>query len=172
MTAMRQKEAMKPRKRVAAVEEWADRTMIESRVGRRMSKPEPYLIQRSPTMFAALPYSALPGPPCFRRLFRHILPMLLVLPLFALLAASPDRPAQASKYAAIVIEETTGRVLFARNADKARYPASLTKIMTLYLLFEDLEAGRISMTTRLPVSRVAASRSPSKLYLKPARALP
>ena len=136
-----------------------------------MSKPEPYLIQRSPTMFAALPYSALPGPPRFRRLFRHILPMLLVLPLFALLAASPDRPAQASKYAAIVIEETTGRVLFARNADKARYPASLTKIMTLYLLFEDLEAGRISMTTRLPVSRVAASRSPSKLYLKPGQSI-
>ena len=43
--------------------------------------------------------------------------------------------------------------------------------MTLYLLFEDLEAGRISMTTRLPVSRVAASRSPSKLYLKPGQSI-
>lgn len=74
--------------------------------------------------------------------------------------------AQAAKYAAIVIEETTGQVLFARNADKARYPASLTKIMTLYLLFEELESGRVSMSTRMPVSRVAASRSPSKLYLR------
>ena len=44
------------------------------------------------------------------------------------------RAAQAAKYASIVIEESTGRVLFARNADKARYPASLTKIMTLYLV--------------------------------------
>ena len=74
--------------------------------------------------------------------------------------------AKAAKYAAIVIEESTGRVLFARNADKARYPASLTKIMTLYLLFEELESGRVSMSTKMPVSRVAASRSPSKLYLR------
>ena len=82
----------------------------------------------------------------------------------ALATAAPQ--AQAAKYAAIVIEETSGRVLFARNADKARYPASLTKIMTLYLLFEELESGRVSMSTRMPVSRVAASRSPSKLYLR------
>ena len=75
--------------------------------------------------------------------------------------------AEAAKYAAIVIEESTGQVLFARNADKARYPASLTKIMTLYLLFEELESGRVSMSTRMPVSRVAASRSPSKLHLRP-----
>jgi len=74
--------------------------------------------------------------------------------------------AKAAKYAAIVIEESTGQVLFARNADKARYPASLTKIMTLYLLFEELESGRVSMSTKMPVSRVAASRSPSKLYLR------
>ena len=83
----------------------------------------------------------------------------------------PAAPASAAKYAAIVIEESTGRVLFARNADKARYPASLTKIMTLYLLFEELESGRISMSTRMPVSRVAASRSPSKLYLRPGQTI-
>ena len=79
--------------------------------------------------------------------------------------------ANAAKYAAIVIEESTGRVLFARNADKARYPASLTKIMTLYLLFEELESGRLSMSSRMPVSRVAASRSPSKLYLRPGQSI-
>ncbi|MGB1871769.1 MAG: serine hydrolase [Candidatus Puniceispirillaceae bacterium] len=79
--------------------------------------------------------------------------------------------AKAAKYAAIVIEESSGRVLFARNADKSRYPASLTKIMTLYLLFEELESGRVSMSTRMPVSRVAASRSPSKLYLRPGQSI-
>ena len=84
---------------------------------------------------------------------------------------APATPANAAKYAAIVIEESTGRVLFARNADKARYPASLTKIMTLYLLFEELESGRVSMSTRMPVSRVAASRSPSKLYLRPGQTI-
>lgn len=76
------------------------------------------------------------------------------------------QPASASaRYAAIVIEERTGRVLFSRNADKKLYPASLTKIMTLYMVFEELEAGRLSLDTRLPISKVAASRSPSKLYL-------
>jgi len=64
-----------------------------------------------------------------------------------------------SRYAAIVIEERTGRVLFSRNADKKLYPASLTKIMTLYMVFEELEAGRLTLDTRLPISKVAASRA-------------
>ena len=80
-------------------------------------------------------------------------------------------PAHAAKYAAIVIEEDSGRVLFARNADKLRYPASLTKIMTLYLLFEDISAGRLTLKSRIPVSKVAAGRSPSKLYLKPGQSI-
>ena len=58
--------------------------------------------------------------------------------------------AQASKYASIVIEEATGKVLFSRNADNLRYPASLTKIMTLYLLFEDIEARRMKLRSRIP----------------------
>ena len=95
----------------------------------------------------------------------------LLIPLLLSIAAFTAAPAQAAKYAAIVIEESSGRVLFARNADKARYPASLTKIMTLYLLFEELESGRMSMQTKMPVSRVAASRSPSKLYLKPGQSI-
>ncbi|MGB1669645.1 MAG: serine hydrolase, partial [Candidatus Puniceispirillaceae bacterium] len=90
---------------------------------------------------------------------------------FLAIAAASLEPARAAKYAAIVIEETSGKVLFARNADKSRYPASLTKIMTLYLLFEELESGRMTMRTKLPVSRVAASRSPSKLYLKPGQTI-
>ncbi len=77
----------------------------------------------------------------------------------------------ASKYAAIVIEEASGKVLFSRNADHLRYPASLTKIMTLYLLFEDIEAGRITLKSRMPVSKQAAGRSPSKLYLKPGQSI-
>ena len=80
-------------------------------------------------------------------------------------------PAHAAKYAAIVIEEDSGRVLFARNADKLRYPASLTKIMTLYVLFEDISAGRLTLKSRIPVSKVAAGRSPSKLYLKPGQSI-
>ena len=55
----------------------------------------------------------------------------------------------------------------ATNADSPRHPASLTKIMTLYLLFERLEAGKIKMTTEMPVSAHAAAQAPSKLGLKP-----
>ena len=80
-------------------------------------------------------------------------------------------PALANKYAAIVIEELSGKVLFSRNADHLRYPASLTKIMTLYLLFEDIEAGLITLNSRIPVSKKAAGRSPSKLYLKPGQSI-
>ena len=79
--------------------------------------------------------------------------------------------AQVNKYAAIVIEEANGKVLFSRNAEHLRYPASLTKIMTLYLLFEDIDAGRITLKSQIPVSRTAASRSPSKLYLKPGQSI-
>ena len=79
--------------------------------------------------------------------------------------------AHANKYAAIVIEEVSGRVLFSRNAEHLRYPASLTKIMTLYLLFEDIEAGHLTLKSRIPVSSTAAGRSPSKLYLKPGQSI-
>ena len=85
--------------------------------------------------------------------------------------AGTSAPAQAAKYAAIVIEEDSGRVLFARNADSLRYPASLTKIMTLYLMFEDIAAGHLTLKSRIPVSKVAAGRSPSKLYLKPGQSI-
>ncbi len=87
------------------------------------------------------------------------------------LIGAPASNAQAAKYAAIVIEESTGKVLFSRNADNLRYPASLTKIMTLYLLFEELDSGRLTLKSRMKASRVAASRSPSKLYLKPGQTI-
>lgn len=70
-------------------------------------------------------------------------------------------------YADIVVDAKTGAVLHEAAADGRRYPASLTKIMTLYLLFEKLEQGKIKMTTDLPVSPHAASQAPSKLALKP-----
>ena len=81
-------------------------------------------------------------------------------------------PATANpKYASIIVEESSGRVLYSRSADKQLFPASLTKIMTLYLLFEALQNRRITLGTRMKVSKVAASRSPSKLYLKPGQTI-
>jgi D-alanyl-D-alanine carboxypeptidase len=70
-------------------------------------------------------------------------------------------------YASIVVDANSGKVMEAVNADSPRYPASLTKIMTLYLLFERLEAGKIKLSTKMPVSAHAAAQAPSKLRLKP-----
>lgn len=71
-----------------------------------------------------------------------------------------------SKYAGIVIDAKTGKTLYAHDADQPRYPASLTKMMTLYLVFEALNQGRVKLNTRIPVSQHAASEQPSKLGLK------
>ena len=105
--------------------------------------------------------------------FRFLSPVMIAFMsgvlLFSMLVGAGR--AEASKYASIVMEEASGRVLFSRNADNLRYPASLTKIMTLYLLFEDIEAGKISLKSRIPVSKRAAGRSPSKLYLKPGQSI-
>ncbi|MDB5421993.1 MAG: Serine-type D-Ala-D-Ala carboxypeptidase [Brevundimonas sp.] len=70
-----------------------------------------------------------------------------------------------ARYAAIVVDATTGEVLFARRADSPRYPASVTKMMTLYLAFEALEAGKVSVNDVVTVSPLAASQPPSKLGL-------
>jgi D-alanyl-D-alanine carboxypeptidase len=67
----------------------------------------------------------------------------------------------------IVIDAETGRVLSEMNADAITYPASLTKMMTLYLTFEALNAGRLRLDQYLPVSTEAASKSPTKLRLVP-----
>ncbi len=70
-----------------------------------------------------------------------------------------------SRYAAIVVDAGTGEVLFARHADSRRYPASVTKVMTLYLVFEALEKGAVSLDDVITVSPLAASQPPSKLGL-------
>ena len=72
----------------------------------------------------------------------------------------------AAKYAAIVIDSDTGRVLHSVNADTRNFPASLTKMMTLYMVFEALEDGRLTMDQELRVSRRAAGQTPSRLGLK------
>ena len=77
----------------------------------------------------------------------------------------------AARYAAIVIDTQSGRVLHAENADALRFPASLTKMMTLYMVFEALEQGRLKLDQRLPVSGRAAAAAPSKLGLTPGQTI-
>jgi D-alanyl-D-alanine carboxypeptidase len=71
------------------------------------------------------------------------------------------------RFAEIVLEANTGYVLSEKNADKQRYPASMTKMMTLYLLFDALEDGTLSKNQRMPVSRHAAAQEPSSIGVQP-----
>ncbi|MFO1149115.1 MAG: D-alanyl-D-alanine carboxypeptidase [Alsobacter sp.] len=70
-------------------------------------------------------------------------------------------------YAAMVVDAKTGRTLYAQNEDALRHPASVTKVMTLYLLFEQLERGKLRLDSELTISAHAARQAPSKLGLDP-----
>ena len=76
------------------------------------------------------------------------------------------------KYAAIVVDAKSGKMLYGANAHETRYPASLTKMMTLYLMFEAMDQGRATRETLIPISAYAARRPPSKLGLKPGQTIP
>lgn len=70
------------------------------------------------------------------------------------------------KYAGIVLDAKSGKILYESNSNAARYPASVTKVMTLYVLFQELEAGNITLKTKFTVSKYAASAVPTKLGIK------
>lgn len=91
---------------------------------------------------------------------------LLVATTVAIAGSSAAAEAQ-SKKAAVVIDASTGKTLYSSSADSPRYPASLTKMMTLYLTFEAMSAGRISKDTRVVFSKYASSRPPTKLGVRP-----
>jgi len=76
-----------------------------------------------------------------------------------------------ARYAAVVMEPRSGNLLVAANADELRHPASLTKMMTLYMLFDAIRAGQIRLDSRLVMSPTAASRPPSKLGLPVGRSI-
>ncbi len=94
-----------------------------------------------------------------------------LLAVTGLLAVALAQPASAQigsgRYSSIVVDAATGNVLEAVNADQPRHPASLTKMMTLYLTFEALRDRRIALNQVVPVSAHAASMEPSKLGLVP-----
>jgi D-alanyl-D-alanine carboxypeptidase len=95
-------------------------------------------------------------------------PVVHTILVLAALILSLSMPADAKpRFSAIAVDARTGKVLYAKDADGLRYPASLTKMMTLYLVFQDLEAGKIKLKTKLQVSARAAAMAPSKLGFKP-----
>jgi D-alanyl-D-alanine carboxypeptidase len=91
----------------------------------------------------------------------------LAAALLGLALAATGTAKAAGRHAAMVIDANTGQVLHAASADAPRYPASLTKMMTIYLAFEEIERGRLTYATKIRVSEEAASAAPTKLDLPP-----
>ncbi|MBX5180187.1 D-alanyl-D-alanine carboxypeptidase [Rhizobium lentis] len=93
---------------------------------------------------------------------------ILSMALTVVLVDSVNADAEAAnpKYAGIVVDAKTGNVLYSENADRLQYPASLTKMMTLYMTFEALEQGRIRLDTPVPFSAHAAAQAPTKLGVR------
>jgi D-alanyl-D-alanine carboxypeptidase len=90
----------------------------------------------------------------------------ILLSFAVLLPAAAEAASAPRKYAGIVIDAKSGKVLYESAADAARYPASVTKVMTLYVLFQELAAGNIKLSDKMPVSKHAAAAVPTKLGLK------
>lgn len=95
--------------------------------------------------------------------------IVIVCTVIGLLTAAPAWAGV--PFSAISVDARTGKILFDKDADGLRQPASLTKVMTLYLLFEEIKAGRYRLDSKLQISKRAAGMAPSKLGLKPGSAI-
>lgn len=96
--------------------------------------------------------------------FARNIALLMVLSVVA--ACARPGPSGAAPFAAYVMDARTGETLYSRNAETRLHPASLTKMMTLYIAFQEIEAGRISPDTMVTVSANAAGQAPSRLGLR------
>ena len=97
---------------------------------------------------------------------------IAIAALAVTIVAADVASALAAKSAAIVVDAKTGKVLYSADANGRRYPASLTKMMTLYLTFEALAKGRISKNTPVPFSAHASAEAPTKLGVRPGGTVP
>ena len=86
-------------------------------------------------------------------------------------ATSEARESYSPAFSSIIVDGNSGATLSANNPDASRHPASLTKIMTLYLLFERLEAGKMKLDTEMEVSEHASEQAPTKLGLRPGQTI-
>lgn len=98
--------------------------------------------------------------------FEHIVRCGLFLAVWVFLTVVTPFALVAAPYAAMVMDARTGEVLHSRNADTRLHPASLTKMMTLYIAFQAVERGEISLDTTVTIPRAAAAEPPSKLGLR------
>jgi D-alanyl-D-alanine carboxypeptidase len=105
--------------------------------------------------------------PRYRRRTLRARAVLAAIALASLLPAAARAQIGSYRYSSIIVDDSTGRVTEAVNADATRYPASLTKLMTLYVVFEALRDHRITLNQLVPISEHTASMEPTKLGLVP-----
>lgn len=99
---------------------------------------------------------------------------ILILAVVTFIAAQPaahSAPSVKERYAAIVVDGNTGRVLHSESPDGLRYPASLTKMMTLYMTFDALDSQKLALDDKIAFSEHAAGQPPSKIGLKPGQSI-
>ena len=107
-----------------------------------------------------------------KNLIKKVASAFLALTVIASAGAAGISEASAqSKAASIVVDANTGKTLYSSNADAQRFPASLTKMMTLYILFEAMAAGKVSKSTPIPVSAYAAGQPPTKVGFRPGQTI-
>ena len=108
----------------------------------------------------------------FPKTFRRAAPLIAATLCLALAIVGPAwAQVGSARYSAIVMDARSGRVIMGVNQDEPRYPASLTKLMTLYMTFEALRDRRIALNYYVPVSVWASEQAPSKLGLTPGEAI-
>ena len=99
--------------------------------------------------------------------YYKVVAIFIVLVLALLLFPGINQQAMARPaFSAITVDASTGKVIYGSNIDSKRFPASLTKVMTLYLMFQEIDAGRMTFASRMKVSKHAAAQQPSKLGLR------
>ena len=96
---------------------------------------------------------------------RFVILALVLASLQGVFAQADPVSARGGRHAAMILDANTGAVLHSQDGDEQRHPASLTKMMTLYLTFETIESGRLALTDKITISPEAASQAPSKLEL-------
>ena len=97
--------------------------------------------------------------------------LFLLIALFFTTTIAPATANDAQRYASIIVDADTYEIIHARQIDEQRFPASLTKVMTLYLVFDALDAGTLTLGEPLTVSKYAASTSPVKLGVKAGKSI-
>ena len=101
------------------------------------------------------------------RRIRRLASFAVTIGVWLGLMLASSSPEAAGRHASMAVDANTGQVLHAQGADEPRYPASLTKMMTLYIVFDLMEQGRLQSSTRIRISDEAAGTQPSKLGLAP-----